>query len=131
MGGGLLGSTRRMDPVTRYEDRRAAETYADDPLVLVRRASQSVDDGLWFPERVARRLLQVGRAYELHYLGEVAGESAPTMLTAAQCETLADELDFIRDVVNDPVLVGMVDLVAAEAAICARTGDSLILDFEL
>ena len=54
-----------------------------------------------------------------------------TMLTAAQCETLADELDFIRDVVNDPVLVGMVDLVAAEAAICARTGDSLILDFEL
>ena len=75
--------------------------------------------------------MQVGRAYDLHYLGQVVEVSGTTVLTAVQCEGLADELEFIRDVVNDPLLADMVDRMAGEAATCARTGDSLVLDFEL
>jgi hypothetical protein len=116
--------------VSRLDDRLDPGTYAGDPLVVIRGASRGGDGGVWISERVAWRLLDVGRGYDLHYLGQVIEIHGVTTLGPLQCQGVADELAFVRDLVNDPVLADVADRVAAEARSCASTGDSLVFDLE-
>jgi hypothetical protein len=86
--------------VNRYADRLDPGTYAEDPIVWVGRDTL---DGLSVPERVFWRLAAVAKAYDLHLL-PLLGESEPIELAKPMAETLIDEVSFVMDRLNDPVV---------------------------
>jgi hypothetical protein len=49
-------------------------------------------------------LVLLGRAYEVHYLDFVPGDSVPGYLNSIQAGALFDELEFLAGLVHDPLL---------------------------
>lgn len=84
----------------RYADRLDPATFADDDGVVgVFESDPSEADGLWFSDRLFRRLVLIATGYELHTL-PLLGGSAPVRLTRAMCESLADEVAFVAERVD-------------------------------
>jgi hypothetical protein len=117
--------------VNRYADRLDPQTYSHEEPVALGMASEAPDTWLFVPETVFARLLALGRAYQLHLLGQVLRESQEARLNPLQCAELLDEIAFVAALVSDPVLAAWLPRVEARIAACARsrTGE-LILDLE-
>ena len=79
------------------------------------------------PEPLWSRLLLIGRAYELDF-PDLMSTRDDTVLDAAQCRALCEELRFIARVVADPALAGAIDRVVGEASgVAARADLRLII----
>jgi hypothetical protein len=63
-----------------------------------------MDDALPIPAFVFRRLTAIGAAYRLHYLSQLLGYDEETRLDHLQAEQLADEIEFVVNLVLDPAL---------------------------
>jgi hypothetical protein len=79
------------------DSRLDPNTYADDEPV---RVASSAGSEAWVAERVWHRLWNLGRAYELHLVGVLAGGTDPVRLNAQQARHMLDELAFITAVVS-------------------------------
>ncbi|WP_030529647.1 hypothetical protein [Phycicoccus jejuensis] len=87
-----------------FADRLEAETYrGDDGLVGVYEFQPSDDDALWISERLFRRVTRVAEAYELHTLPMLGG-SDPVTLGRPMLASMVDELEFLTDQLNDPLV---------------------------
>jgi len=88
-----------------YSDRFLSSTYADDPPVCLSLSTRNRGDRktVCLPESLFARAQAIARGYNLHLLAtiELYGE---TSLHKDQCATLAAELAFISEVVNDDLL---------------------------
>jgi hypothetical protein len=84
----------------RFADRLDAATYEDDPTVGIYRADPDEPSSLWVPERLFARLVLVARAYNLHTL-PLLGGSEPVSLNRPMIGSLVDELDFVRQRLDD------------------------------
>jgi len=99
-----------------FPDRFQSERYAGDEPV-----SLTVDGHTWdMPERLFARAQYLARAYELHLLPMVESYGK-TQLNGQQAGTLAEELAFIRDLVDDGVLRPHLDAWIALALACSRS----------
>jgi hypothetical protein len=85
-----------------YSDRFEASNYDDDPVVGV--YLDDPDDGAVFSERLFLRMVSIGKAYELHLLPLLGGPD-PVTLNSTQLETLAAELQLVREVSRDGLLL--------------------------
>jgi hypothetical protein len=87
---------------SRFDDRLIEATYEDDALTGV--FVDDPDGGVWIPEALFDRLVQIGKAYSLHVLPMLGGsERIPLNRLAA--ESLLDELAFVAERVNDDLFV--------------------------
>jgi hypothetical protein len=86
---------------SRYSDRLAAATYADDEPIHV--FSPDTRAEAWVPERVFERMQAVAVGYGLHVIPLLA-EDALRFLDGSQAATFTDEVIFIAEVTNDPAL---------------------------
>jgi hypothetical protein len=100
--------------VTReFGDRFDAATYVNDEFVHVFRADQHAplpDSGVWVPERLWGRIRCIGLGYELHLTSVFDGSADPVFLTGPQVAQLDNELVFIADLVDDPLLSSWLEL---------------------
>ena len=99
-----------------FADRFEAERYAsDEPVTL------TADGRTWeIPEGLFARVQHLARAYELHLLPalEIYGQ---TQLNGQQASALADELAFIRDLVEDAALRPHLEAWISLALACSRS----------
>lgn len=87
-----------------FADRLEAATYQDDDGVVgVYEFQPSDGDALWLSERLFRRVIRVAEAYELHTLPLLSG-SDPVTLSRPMCASVVDELEFLTDRLNDPLV---------------------------
>lgn len=95
-----------------FADRVAPETYRkDEPWGIGSvRAGRVVDwrttlpdDHADIPEGIVERVLALGRAYRLHELSALDG-AGQNRLNRQQAASLADEVEFLVRVVDDPAL---------------------------
>ena len=88
-----------------YDDRFLVSTYAEDESIHI-----FVPGGAdrWIPERLWRRLVALGQAYELHVLPLLAATTEPRFVNAQQVTTLYDEVLFLTRIVTDAVVVEMI-----------------------
>jgi len=99
-----------------FSDRFQPERYADDEPV-----SLTVDGHTWdVPERLFARAQYLARAYDLHLLPTLEIYDK-TQLNGHQAGTLAEELAFIRDLVDDGALRPHLDAWIALALACSRS----------
>lgn len=96
--------------------------FVDD--VLVRVWTRTEEFEAWVPERLWDRLVNLGRAYELHRLPLLAAPYEPVTLNAQQCAGLQRELEFVEQVVKDEALRSIRAVVAAAARL---TGEVALL----
>src|SRR5215470_7530194 len=99
-----------------FADRFESERYASDEPV-----SLTADGRTWdVPESLFVRAQHLARAYELHLLPtlEVYGK---TELNGHQAEVLAEELSFIRDLVDDAALRPHLEAWISLALGCSRS----------
>jgi hypothetical protein len=88
-----------------FDDRFETDRYRDDePVHLFRvdRYGPADEQELWIPERIWHRLRLVGAAYELRLIPILDGSTDPLFLS--QTSELLDELGFIEQRVDDPLL---------------------------
>jgi hypothetical protein len=98
-------------------DRLTPSSYADDEVVGIAAVPRTelpgpLGDERWtyVPERLWRRVLNLSNAYELH-IGHVLEPVIDTVLAKEQCESAAGELRFLRDIVADPALHYVLDVI--------------------
>lgn len=89
--------------MTAYADRLDTQRYADDPVVAVHGGDPAAEDTVWLPERLFARLTLVARAYELPVLPLLGGPD-PVALGRALCESVVEEVEFVADRLDDPLL---------------------------
>jgi hypothetical protein len=79
-------------------------TYRDEEPFGFGASGTDPDTWLYVPESLAIRLMHLGLAYQLHHTSQInpAGE---LLLNHTQCESFAEELAFVRDVVDDKSLL--------------------------
>jgi hypothetical protein len=79
---------------------------ADDEPVHVFRPDEygPTDRGLWIPERIWHGLSWLGSAYELRLLPLLDGSTDPVFLSSTQVEDLIEELSFVEQLVEDPLV---------------------------
>jgi len=122
--------------IERFADRLEPETYRDDEswvVALVRSgrpvdwASALPDEQASVPERIAERLLALGRAYGLHHLLTLDG-AEQNRLNADQAAAVADGVRFVLRVVADPALREHLQplLVFAERCSHSKTTDLIL-----
>lgn len=113
-------------------DRLQAETYADDEPVHVFRPDQygPNEDGAWIPERIWHRLRALGSAYELHLLPLLDGTTDPVFLNPAQAEQFLDELRFVGELVDDPLVEAQVRALVSLAAERSHGASKDVLGFQ-
>lgn len=111
-----------------FEDRFDAGRYRDDPTVGVFCEPAGIET--WVPERVYRRLLLLGKAYELHYLDFIPGDSEPRYLNSTQAAGLVDELEFLAGVVEDSLLKSAVAEILKVVGVAVRCGEDQALRVE-
>lgn len=114
----------------RFADRLRPERYEDDPLVGVFDYDYSTPAEAWVPERVWRRLHALGLGYELHYLTLCGGGKEPMVFNPTQAYGLLDELGFVGELVNDPLLVTYLNAVTQVVAAGALGGQNPALRIE-
>jgi hypothetical protein len=108
--------------VSDYADRLDPETYADDPIVAVYRDDPA--DSLCVPERVFWRVSHVAKGYELHLL-PLLGNSDPVRLNRPMIQTMLDELCFVADRLEDPVVqLWVAELLKTAQNALRRPGDT-------
>lgn len=92
--------------INRFDQSR----YADDEPVHVFRTEQygPDEDELWVPERIWCRCHYLGRAYELHLLPLLDGSTDPVFLNPVQVDQLLDELRFVANRAEDPLIEAVV-----------------------
>lgn len=92
--------------INRFDQSR----YADDEPVHVFRSDRygTDEDGLWVPERIWYRCHHLGRAYELHLLPLLDGSTDPVFLNPVQVDQLLDELRFVANHAEDPLIEALV-----------------------
>ena len=95
------------------------EDYADDELVCIQCSGREV----WLSERLFRRLMLIGRAYELHLLPLLEQD---TTLNSVQADSLLGELDFIRTVVADAAITSVLNELAPLVRTCRVSPDRTI-----
>ena len=108
-----------------------AATYADDVLLGVYQVDESEPDALWMSERLFSRLVRIAEAYELRTLPWLGG-SDPTRLGRSQCEDLLDEIEFVADRVDDPLLSDLCRVLDDYVSARLRTapGSAVTVTFE-
>ena len=104
-------------------DRFDSGTYADDPKVGVFTNEPPAD--IWMPERVFHRLRYLGLAYELHLLPLVHGTEDSICFNSLQAGVFAEELAFLGETVNDPVLAEYLNALVKMAEQAARSGSDI------
>jgi hypothetical protein len=108
--------------VSDYADRIDPATYVNDPIVAVYRDDPA--NALCLPERVFWRLSHVAKGYELHLL-PLLGGSDPVRLNRPMIQTLIDELCFVADRLDDPVVeLWVAQLLKAAQAAVWQPGDT-------
>lgn len=112
-----------------YADRLDPQTYADDVVVAVYRDKPG--DGISVPEQVFWRFVYVAKGYSLHLL-PLLGGSEPVKLSRPMIQTLVDEISFVADRLQDPVveLWAARLLKAAQAALWQRGDVHLTVEGE-
>jgi len=115
----------------RFADRLVPDTYRDDEpwaVALVQTGrpvdwgSALPDEEAYIPERIAERLLALGRAYGLHYLSALDGRRQ-NRLNADQAAGLVDEVQFVLRVVDDLALREHLRPLLDFAERCGRSRD--------
>lgn len=93
-----------------WADRFDQSRYAgDEPVHLFRCDKYGTDgDGVWVPERIWDRCFHMGRAYELHLLAVLDGSTEPVFLSPLQVDQLLNEMRFIGDRADDPLVEELV-----------------------
>ena len=108
-----------------FADRFESDRYAsDEPVTL------TADGRTWdVPESLFVRAQHLARAYDLHLLPtlEVYGK---TQLNGHQAGVLAEELVFIRDLVEDAALRPHLDAWISLALVCSRSARPVDLVIE-
>lgn len=74
------------------------------------------------PERLFTRMLSLASAYELHLLPTL-DPYGPFELSKAQAWTLAEEVAFLKPVINDELLLPHFDALHELAVWCARSAE--------
>ena len=90
-------------PTNRFADRLDPVTFADDPVVGVYEGGPDDGDALWISERLFGRFTLVASAYELHAL-PLLGGTDPVPLNRATYESLLDEIAFVAERLDDPLV---------------------------
>jgi len=86
------------------------------------------DDHADIPEGIVERVLALGRAYRLHELSALDG-AGQNRLNRQQAASLADEVEFLVRVVDDPALREYVGPLLEFATRCGRSQNTeLILE---
>lgn len=98
------------------------EDHANDEQVRVLHADREV----WLSERLFRRLVLIGSAYELHLL-PLLGEDAT--LNAVQADGLLTELGFVGALVADPALASLLNVLTPLVSACRGSNDALRIDW--
>jgi hypothetical protein len=116
--------------VDRFADRFDPAQFADDEPVIVRvgghtRHEVSVAEGIF------SRLRALATAYNLHVLRDVVTPYSEVTLVPAQAEGALDELEFLAEVVRDPIVVENVAILQRLFAEAARTNASLTVDWDI
>jgi hypothetical protein len=86
----------------RYADRFEAPGVDGNPDLIFIDGSPS--DAQAVPSFVFRRLTAIGVAYKLHYLGSVLYYDEENHFDPTQVAGLIDELEFVGELVQDPLL---------------------------
>jgi len=107
-------------------ERLQPNAFVDDEPVGIAAVKASelpgplIDDRwAYIPEPIWRRLLSLGNAYKLHF-SQIAEPIIDTVLDPKQCQSLCDELEFLRDVVADPAAHFAIDTIISKAAVVSR-----------
>ena len=82
-------------------DRLDGATYADDPLIGWTTVDESTE--AWVPDRIVDRMRHLGSAYEMHLLPLLPGVE-PVVLNSTQVRNLIEEIDWVLERGDDPVL---------------------------
>ncbi|WP_339915756.1 hypothetical protein [uncultured Brevundimonas sp.] len=105
--------------------RLEAEAFADDVEVSLQCGALEAQ----VPERLFRRLVLLGRAYELHRLSLLQEDA---VLDSVQAQSLSDELEFVRELVpTDHALATL--LAQATPVVLAASRDaksSLVIEWQ-
>jgi hypothetical protein len=117
-----------MEMQNRFADRLEPMTYQNDEpwTVALVGAGRPVDwtnsvpdEDQAVPERIVQRILALATAYELHQLSSL-GPNGQNRLNSQQSASLADELHFLLQQINDPALHVFAGPLQRLAARCAR-----------
>jgi len=98
------------------------EDYAKDELVCVRCGGREV----WLSERLFRRLVWIGRAYELHLLPLLEEDRS---LNAVQAEALGAELAFVGAIFADSALGALLSLLKPVVQAGTQTGAEIRVEW--
>src|SRR5438477_2646333 len=102
-----------------FSDRFRSDSYAEDEPVAISANGQAHS----VPERLFTRLQQIAGAYELHLLPSIDIYTR-TVLDGERCEAFVDEVAFVAEVVNDPLLRPHVDQLIALGKSCLSRGNA-------
>ena len=121
-----------------YSDRLLSTTYAADEPYGIAVAlpghtptwnEEAADRVVWLPERVFRRLVAMGQAYELHVLSLLVGVDA-MRVNHLQATVLLEELQFIIELVNDSTVRDACERIGRVAQTCIAGAGGLDLVIE-
>lgn len=99
-----------------------ADDFIDDVEVRVGFRDQEI----WLSERLFRRLVLVGTAYELHLLPMLKQDF---VLNAVQAENLLGELEFVRALVADQALGSLLNTLTPIVGLACRSGDDVTFEW--
>jgi len=93
----------------KFADRFDPATYAGDPPVLFRmgcdpRVEHVPPVEAWVSDRLFHRLRHLGLAFELPLLGRLPAGTGKWFYPEQQIDALVDEVAFVSDRVDDPLL---------------------------
>lgn len=114
-----------------FSDRFVAATYDNEQPDEVRVAG-TLGEAVAVPAFVFPRLLGVGHAYGLHYLGGVIRFDEENRLDLVQCQQLVTEIEFVAEVVRDPLLLDAIGplLLMVERVARSPRDTNLIIELE-
>jgi hypothetical protein len=98
------------------------EDFAEDVSVRVECAGEEI----WLSERLFRRLVWIGQAYEFHLL-PVLGEDRT--LNAVQAQALAAELGFVGAIVRDKALESLLTLLLQLVTASIQAGAEISVEW--
>ena len=74
---------------------------------------------MWLSDRLFGRLTGVASAYELHTL-PLLGGCEPVRLNRLQCEDVLDEVEFVAERLNDPLVIESAQQIANHPLVRTR-----------
>lgn len=116
--------------VDRFADRFDPAQFAGDEPVIVRVGGRAPSE-VSVAEGIFGRLCSLAAAYNLHVLRDVVRPYSEVTLVPAQAEDALAELEFLAEVVRDPIVVENVVALQRVFAEAARTKASLTIDWDI